>query len=372
VTALLTIVADDLTGGCDSGTLFAGRGPVPLAIWPRALPAGLVRVIDTESRALDRREAADRVRAVAGAAPARHLFKKIDSTLRGRIGAETEAMMAARDVTTALLCPAFPAQGRVVAGRVLAVHGTSVSATAVAADPEFPSLPSSRTRRGVPDITELLGPQFERPLAWLPLDCVREGPGPLADRLAQLEGSVVLADSETDADLDILAAAGLASKLSPLFVGSAGLAGALARRLDLYAERVALPAGRRWLIVSGSRHPATRRQVEAARAAGLAVLAAPEADRGDRAAVGKMLAAEVRAVLERDGADLVVVTGGETAVALVEALGAERIDLVGAPRPGLALGYLRASGRPALPLITKAGGFGGEDLFVSLAREAAA
>lgn len=371
MTTLLTIVADDLTGGCDSGTLFAGRGPVPLAIWPRALPVGPVRVIDTESRVLDRRDAADRVRSAAGLAPARHLFKKIDSTLRGRIGAETEAMMAIRGDSAALLCPAFPAQGRVVADRVLAVDGRPVSATAVAADPEFPSL-SARTDRGVPDVIDLVGPQFERPLAWLSLACVREGPGPLGERLARLSGSVVLADAETDADLDVLAAAGLASKPSPLFVGSAGLAGALARHLDLYAERVPLPSARRWLIVAGSRHPATQRQIGAARAAGLAVVAAPEGDHGDRAAVGKMLAAEARAVLDREGADLVVVTGGETAVALVEALGGERIDLVGAPRPGLALGYLRAPHRPALPLITKAGGFGDEDLLVSLAREAAA
>jgi uncharacterized protein YgbK (DUF1537 family) len=66
----------------------------------------------------------------------------------------------------------------------------------------------------------------------------------------------------------------------------------------------------------------------------------------------------------------VVATGGETAVALFESLGAERIDLAGAPRPGLALGDFCIPGRAALPVLTKAGGFGDHDLFVSLATEA--
>jgi uncharacterized protein YgbK (DUF1537 family) len=366
VTAALAIVADDLTGGCDSGVLFAGPAPVPLVVWPRALPDASVAAIDTESRALDRGQAAARVRsAVAG--PTGHLFKKIDSTLRGRIGAETEALMSARGIATALCCPAFPGQGRVVIDRALRVHGVPVSATPVAGDPEFPRFAGP----AVATVDDLLGTQFRRPFRWLSLRCVRSGEAALRGRLSRLTGVVVLADAETDGDLDALAGAALAATPPPLLVGSAGLAGALARRLGLQAARPPLPPGRRWLIVAGSRHPTTRRQVAAARAAGLTVLSAPEAEGADRGAVARALAGEARAILERDGADLVVATGGDTALALVEALGAERIDLVGAPRPGLALGRLCLPGRPGLALITKAGGFGDEDLFVSLAREAA-
>jgi len=67
-----------------------------------------------------------------------------------------------------------------------------------------------------------------------------------------------------------------------------------------------------------------------------------------------------------------ICTHAGCAVALYRALGAERIDLDGAPRPGLAMGRLRLPGRAALPLVTKAGGFGPPELFVSLAREAVA
>ncbi|MGH7332490.1 MAG: four-carbon acid sugar kinase family protein [Candidatus Rokuibacteriota bacterium] len=371
MTALLTILADDLTGGCDTGTLFAGRSSVPLAIWPRTLSHGDVRVIDTESRALDGGDSARRVLAAAIRTPARHVFKKVDSTLRGRIGPEIEALMLATDASSALLCPAFPAQGRVVVDRVLLIDGTPVSATPIRLDPEFPPIPEG-TRRAVPDVVELLRPQFERPLAWLPLKVVRGGVEPLGERLRRLSDTVVLADAETDGDLDALVAAALNAAPGPLLVGSAGLARPFARRLGLLAERIPMPPARRWLIVAGSRHPVTRRQVAVAAAAGMSVLATPDTDGDDRLRAAKRLAEEARRVVESGGVDLVAVTGGETAVALLEALGCERVDLVGAPRAGLALGHLVASGYPSLPVLTKAGGFGPDDLFVSLARETSA
>ena len=105
---------------------------------------------------------------------------------------------------------------------------------------------------------------------------------------------MVLADAETDADLDALVHAALASEPGPLLVGSAGLAGALARRLGLYGSPVAVPPARRWLILAGSRHPATRRQVAAAREADLLVVTTGDADRGDRTMAARHLAAEAR------------------------------------------------------------------------------
>ena len=208
---MLTIVADDLTGACDTGTLFAGRSSVPLAIWPRAPSPGEVRVIDTESRARAAGESARRVLSAVARAPATHLFKKIDSTLRGRIGAEVEALMSAAGVCSALVCPAFPAQGRVVVDRVLLVRGTPVSATTIGLDPEFPEIPAT-TRLRVPDMLELLRPQFQRPLAWLPLDVVRGDVKPLVERLSRLSDRVVFADAETDSDLEALVAAALGGR----------------------------------------------------------------------------------------------------------------------------------------------------------------
>jgi uncharacterized protein YgbK (DUF1537 family) len=241
-----------------------------------------------------------------------------------------------------------------------------VAETPIADDPTFPRATGSS------NIVDLLRPQLDRPLAWIPLGRVHAGGAALTARLGRLSGMVIVADAETDADLDALAEALCEMDAPPLLVGAAGLALALARRLGLAAPRVDPPSGDRWLIVAGSRHPATRRQIEAARDAGLTVLATPDAAQGEPAEAAGALAAQARARLDAERFDVVLVTGGETLVALYRALGAERLDLEGAPRPGLALGRLRAPGREPLCVVTKAGGFGEPDLFVSLAREAVA
>src|SRR5439155_759662 len=248
-------------------------------------------------------------------------------------------------------------------GALFAARGlVPVAETAIAEDPTFPRA------AGTSNVVDLLRPQLDRPFAWIPLGRVREGGRPLTARLVRLAGMVIVADAETDADLDTLVEAVLELDSPPLLVGAAGLALALARRLGLAAARVDPPTGERWLIVAGSQHPATRRQVEAARQAGLTVLATPDAPQPDRAGAVTDLAAQARARLDAGPVDVVLVTGGETLVALYHALGAERLDLEGAPRPGLALGRLRAPGREPLTVVTKAGGFGEPDLFVSLVR----
>jgi uncharacterized protein YgbK (DUF1537 family) len=71
-------------------------------------------------------------------------------------------------------------------------------------------------------------------------------------------------------------------------------------------------------------------------------------------------------ILERAEPDLVAVTGGDTAYALIRALRPRRFDLLGAPADGLALGRLTRDGAPGLSLLTKAGGFGSADLFATL------
>lgn len=355
----LTIVADDLTGACDTGCLFAGDAPVPLTVWPGVPPAASVRVVDTESRGASVADAVARVADARHRAPAARYFKKIDSTLRGHVAREIDALMRGAGLTTALVCPAFPAQGRCVIERTLLVDGIPVAETPAGSDLAFPALGSS-------SVVDLLRVDIDRPLAWIALEQVRAGVHSLAARLDRLAGTVIVADAETDADLDALAAAALGCGGAPLLVGAAGLARAVAARLSLLAGEIGLPRGGRWLVVAGSRHPATRAQAAMARAAGLCVVAAPEAIAHDRRDVARRLAEEARERLVGERFDGVAVTGGETAIALWEALGGESLDLLGAPGAGLALGRLRSATRPPLPLLTKAGGFGEPDLFVSL------
>ena len=77
------------------------------------------------------------------------------------------------------------------------------------------------------------------------------------------------------------------------------------------------------------------------------------------------LADAAAAVFFRVRPAVVAVTGGETAVALLRAVGASRLEIRGAPASGLALGVAMPDGGEPIPLLTKAGGFGPPDLFTA-------
>jgi uncharacterized protein YgbK (DUF1537 family) len=83
-------------------------------------------------------------------------------------------------------------------------------------------------------------------------------------------------------------------------------------------------------------------------------------------AIARHLALAAATILARAPADLVAVTGGDTAYALIRALGSRRLDLLGAPADGLALGRLGLAGGRELTLLTKAGGFGPADVLTTI------
>jgi len=145
------------------------------------------------------------------AASAVILFKKIDSTLRGHIAAEIDAARAALGAARpVLLAPAFPAQGRIVRGGRVIVNGVAL--------------------RG--NLREELG-----------------------------GGGIQVPDATSDADLLRIARTALASRPRPLFVGSAGLARAIARtfRRTPRARRREIPP-RPVIAVVGSASPVSAGQ----------------------------------------------------------------------------------------------------------------
>jgi D-threonate/D-erythronate kinase len=387
---LATLIADDLTGACDAGALFAGRGPVGVFVAP-ASPATQCNVaaIDTESRGLAAADAADAVRAAVSRLGARLtgglLFKKIDSTLRGPIGAELEVLLAASGRRTALLCPAFPAQGRAVVGGTLLVNGTPAHESPIGRDPAYPG-PTS-------DVVEIARRGATRPVSFLPLGRVRGDQDALARTLRDARDHIIVADALTDGDLDTLAEATLDSP-EVVLAGSAGLARAVSEAYGLVGPPAPLPSGRAWLIVIGSLHPAGRaqlRRLETSGVMGARLDGAGDPDieplieqikggrpvfiaTSDTVAVGpgarhaarSRLAGLAARMLADVRPDLIAVTGGETAVALLRAVGATRLELSGAPSSGLALGDALVDPTSKLPVLTKAGGFGPSDLFLSL------
>jgi uncharacterized protein YgbK (DUF1537 family) len=370
------IQADDLTGACDTGAPFARRGLETVVLLPSApIPAraSAVIILDTESRREDPGVACARARASGERlrrAGAQLLYKKVDSTLRGAIGAELRGLLEGTGLRRVLLAPSFPGQGRTVECALLVVHGRPVDETAVARDPTFPRTGAS--------VLALLGAAGPHPALAVSLGCVRRGPAAVRERLEHLEGAFV-ADAETDDDLATLAAAG--AETDTLLAGSAGLAAALAGLMAGAPSRgegggAARPAGPPavhgpLLVVAGSAHPVTRGQVAHLRGDdGLwPADAAGFEDALRRADTARRLAAATRERVEHRRPGALLVTGGETALAVCRALEATGLSLAGEIEPGLALGALLDGPFAGLPVITKAGGFGDPETLVRV-REA--
>src|SRR5262245_53282164 len=369
---LAGIQADDLTGACDTGAPFATRGLNTLVVvhdgdahptLPPVTPD--VLVIDSESRLRPIEDARERARWAGSTLKTwspHVLYKKLDSTLRGHAAAEIDGMLDGAGLEVALLSPAFPAQHRVVVDGRLLVDGRAADETPIALDPTFPRTGAS--------VLGLLAAQGVRPIAALPLATIRRGRDAAAaclERFAASGGRVLAADAETATDLAILAEIGRARPL--LLSGSAGLATALARRESCVAMGHPTRPRRPLLVVAGSAHPATRAQLSRLEEReGLAVLA-PSEEAGVNDPVRRRetvvrLADAARNRIDRGRPGALLLTGGETAITVLHALGAPGVQLVGQLEPGLALGVLAGGPFDGLAVITKAGGFGDADTLV--------
>jgi uncharacterized protein YgbK (DUF1537 family) len=325
-------IADDLTGAIEAGAKFAERG-MRAAVTTRSVAHEDVDVlvIDTESRHLDPHRAAEAVARSVIDAPL--VYKKTDSTLRGSIRSELEALRRAFPDRSIAYVGAYPAMGRTVRGGRLYVKGVALDQTEFARD--------------------ALNPVAS---AW-----VRDATG---------EGCEIF-DGESDEDVERTADLILADDSMRIVAGPAAIAAALARRLRPSGLRPASwPRPRQVLVVNGSRHPVAAAQVEFAIERGCAardggawkVFGAGVSQGFEAAEVARRTGAAVRAV----DADAIVVFGGDTAFGILEAFGRPLLRPLGEILPGVPISRMDGFDRA---LISKAGGFGERDLLCRL-REA--
>jgi uncharacterized protein YgbK (DUF1537 family) len=372
------IIADDLTGASDTAVQFVRAGwntELQLDLFPSSASA---IAVTTDSRHADPRSAADAVSSVVSRfrrAGVTHLYKKIDSTLRGQIRAETHAVREAWSPTSlAVVCPAYPAHGRLLTGGMLLVRGTPVAQTAAGSDPVSPVTESQvPTLIGGSHVTRRLG----------------ESTAELAERIRGC-GPVVVVDASSEAEIRQLAGAVALLGTEAIAVGSAGLARHLAFAWAI--DRLAPPV----VVIVTSMNEAARRQADVLvesgalhfepgieeldddaqwrqwmttvlqqldRVISAVVLTAPSEQRTPFPAVliPQRLAELASLILKRGRTSGVVVTGGDAARALVEVLGARAIELRDEVVPGMPLGKLIDGAADGLPIVTKAGGFGDED-----------
>jgi D-threonate/D-erythronate kinase len=396
------ILADDLTGAADCAIAFVRRGRAAAVTWGEVTDAPdhqlPILAYDAASRGLSAGAAAGRHADLLRRLhePGRLLFKKIDSTLRGQPAAETAATLAHLKSRSGpafgVFAPAFPATGRTtIDGRILVKGRALEEAEVWQRDHTYPNA-------DLVDVLATAGVRGEK----IPLAAVRGGD--LKATLARLahEGDVVAAcDAETDHDLHLIAEASLHASPATVFIGSAGLAHALAGLEAAHAvEPLRFPVSASGtLIVVGSLAGASRSAARKLQATGTATHfpVTPETLLNDRAARAA-LAANVTSRLAGGGDALVEIvmddhpdmalgallaqgladaleavapaigafaaTGGETAAAILSRFGVNGIRLADEIEPGVSLGL--TLGRLSVPIATKAGAFGDEHSLIRI------
>ncbi|QBI55721.1 four-carbon acid sugar kinase family protein [Streptomonospora litoralis] len=148
--AQVLVVADDLTGANATGARFARAGMRVTTVTPEHVTAVAeeydVVVANLDTRHASAEQAADLVTDVVEAMwPVGLVVKRLDSTLRGNVGAELEAAwravrerVPARWAVRALVVPAFPTGGRTTVDGVQHVGGLPLEQTELARDPFRP------------------------------------------------------------------------------------------------------------------------------------------------------------------------------------------------------------------------------------------
>jgi D-threonate/D-erythronate kinase len=368
------VLADDMTGALEVGAKFAATGLSALVTTRCSIPAdtdqeAVVLVIDTETRHSAPELARRRVLELSRAGFDRgipYVYKKTDSTLRGNITSEIAAVMEGYPDLPLLYMPAYPAMNRTVREGTLRVNGVPVNETGFAEDP----LNAVRTAN-IPRLFSSAGLQ----------PVVLTTPVELK---TSLPAAVYVCDATSESDLEVAARKFVQSNRFRLAAGPAGFVGHLAPLFDL--PRTAppgMPAVRRALLVNGSSNAVSGRQISYAHGHGFSSImangAATEAEeldwvildhdfgKCDPSDYASRLSQSVCGALRREEFDAVVVFGGDTVFAIVEALGHPDLHPIGEVMEGVPISAVcRKSaglkGEGPFYLVSKAGGFGPVDV----------
>ena len=307
----ILIVADDLTGAADCAAACALHGLKTVLLLEDSIapPDADVLAFDANTRCASAGVAAFRTAEIVRGHSADIVYKKIDSMLRGNpaieVAAALQAYRAVRSGAIAVVAPAFPAMGRT-------------------------------TKRG-----------------WQYVRGERLANGDLS----QLFPGAVICDAETDTDLGQTATQWIGR--APLWVGSAGLMRLLAEAAapEKKSPTSLPPVNGRIVFAIGSPSERSREQVQALREC---------ASVSDVIITGETTAV-ARAVAERSGSmGGLIVGGGETARAVLIALGIKALRVAGEVEAGVPVSISEDERR--LPVITKAGDFGTRETLIRCCR----
>lgn len=271
---IIAVIADDFTGANDNGALLAAKGfssatCLGLAHWdPKEFTQCDAVCLNAESRLLHREDAYkavyDAVTEFNKEKPAL-VSKRIDSTLRGNVGAELEAAIKAMDdthghkQTLAVLVASYPHSGRICVGGYQIVHGVPLERSPIAKDAATPVHHTA--------VLKIIADQTSLPCGFVPLEKVLAGPDAVRETIeaARAQGCrAVVCDAVSDDDIAVIAQS-LADAPYPLVSLDPG-----PFTSELAAARIEAPRAEfenRIFLTVGSTSELTRVQLETLRLA---------------------------------------------------------------------------------------------------------
>jgi len=422
------IIADDLTGGADAGAQFAKRGFSTLLISLKDSPSidftqyleRDVLVINTDSRRLSSEKAFRLVSGLLKTYDQRHfpiVYKKIDSTLRGNIGYEIGAILKETNIPLCFMAPSYPEQKRTLVGGIMMVGEKPIELTEAARDTASPVQESH--------VFNLLRNQSSYKIGIIDLTYVASNCERLQKAVEeeQRKGNrIIVFDAFSRQHLTNIADAAFCMDRKPLFVGSAGLAEEVAKKLSpSKARKISQPLQKKvkpfkhLFIISGSISGVTHKQLKRVEqdkkispfqlsqsfmasenkraqaqennlsfmignslAQGHAILKTYPKRLSSKDLSGspiyfgitKTLGQIALSALEEskvDAHDLaLILTGGDTALSILKSLKAEGVEIEGELLEGIVKGRLIGGKWQGLKVITKAGAFGKENALVKI------
>ncbi len=422
---MIYIIADDLTGATDTGVQFSKQGynthvVIVSETEPHSLTESLQRnggvdvlVLDTETREFDAATARNRIKSILQKLSLHDgdiVYKKVDSTLRGNVGAELDECLRVLQKDICLFTPSFPQNKRITVEGYLLVHDQPLGLSEYYAGNLEPGEASY--------IPSLIQQDTDLPIERIDLKTVIKGQDAVSQQihaLAQQGKKILVVDAMNDQQLHQLLHSSFEIDESVLYAGSAGLANALA---DIYSGkhsrvRASVPTQKSTLIVSGSMRSIARRQIEylkshvnscdmpldvelvvGSRNAYLQkllpnvfqafsegrrqIVIYPDPAYGETPVTEKILSRYnlnfrelgvtirnflgelIMRLLDRTMANNLILSGGDTAVGICEKLGICHLTIVEELLPGIPLSIGRLKNH-TVNIVTKAGGFGEED-----------
>lgn len=415
------IISDDLTGANDSGVQLAKKHLSSTVVFDYETSTLATKpdvlIVDTDSRAKKEEEA---YKAAYQAAlflqkeGYQHVYKKVDSTLRGNIAAELSAVEQVYQPEVVVIAPAFPKMNRQTIEGNHYVNGVLITDTEFSKDPKTPV-----TEAFIP---ELLKQYQEREIALVDkrlLGQSVEGINQIITTILNQGVKWFVCDSETEEDLQKICSVFSSLNKKTVWTGSAGLIEYLPEALELThsneenQEEIKIE---KTLIVSGSLSQVTRKQlckIESLQNSFfievdpttlvkntfkvddyigqlsrnsiyehyVLYVEASEENRVTAKEAGEELGLTLTEVSEAISRGLgqiskgllenctsiqgLVLTGGDTAKAVCSELMISEMELYSEVEPGLPFGRLR-SGDCSYWAVTKAGGFGHEQSLVNV------